>query len=128
MTLSCFKCPTASGSDTGAGHLQRRAEQIVLRDGASLTHLARKVRRQGRLDLRPWQSAGQHCQWVAQVDHLDQRLTKEVGATGLGHRQNSQKSNSDLTILGGLATRGIGATPVFMRVRGVLQDQLFTQK
>lgn len=98
------KTGTAGGSDTGAGHLQRRAEQIVLRDGAALTHLARKVRRQGRLDLRPGQSARQHCQWVAQVDHLGQRLAKEVGAIGLGHRQNSQKSNSDLTILGGLAT------------------------
>lgn len=70
----------------------------------ALTHLAGEVRPQRRLDLRPGHSADQHRERVAQVDHLGQRLAEEVGAVGLGHRQNSQKSDSDLTILRGLGT------------------------
>jgi hypothetical protein len=48
--------------------------------------------------------SSQYGQWVAQIGHLGQRLAEKIGArTGLGHRQNSQKSGCSALILGGLA-------------------------
>ena len=86
--------------------LHGRAEQIVLRNGPTFTHLAGKVRCQCRLDLRPGQPAGQHRQRVAQVDHLGQRLAEEISAlNGIGHRQNSQESAPTPSILRGSRSR-----------------------
>jgi hypothetical protein len=43
---------------------------------------------------------------VARVDHLGQRLAEEIGMLAeLRHQQNSQESDSDGAILGGLDTR-----------------------
>jgi len=39
---------------------------------------------------------------VTQIDHLGQRLAKEVDILSrIGHQQNSQKSDSDRVILAG---------------------------
>ena len=67
---------------------------------------------QRRLDLSPRQPGGQHRQWVAKIDHLGQRLAKEVGAVGrIGHWQNSQKSDSDPAILRGSGCACNGRKP-----------------
>lgn len=57
------------------GHLQRGAEQIVLRDGAALAQLAGKVRCQRCLDARPRQQAGRHRRLagVFKADHVRAR-------------------------------------------------------
>ena len=90
------KTGTTGGGNAATGHLYGWAEQVVLRNGPARAHLAGKAWGQRRLDLCPGQSAGQHRQWVAWIDHLGQWLAEEVG---LGHLKNSQESESDVQIL-----------------------------
>lgn len=69
------------------------------------THLETRARRQRNLDLRSGQPAAQHRQRVAWINHLGQWLAKDVSARGLVRRENSQQSNSDVIIPGGLNTQ-----------------------
>lgn len=92
------------------------AEQIVLGDAAADACLAGKVWCQGGFDLRPRQPTGQHGQRVARVNHLGQRLAKEVG---LRYLQNSQKSVSDTTIFKGASQLKLAQTRCLYRLQGV---------
>jgi hypothetical protein len=73
------KAGAAGCGNASACDLQRGAEQAVLRNGPTFTHLAGEPRRHSRLDQHQGLPTGQHRQRVARINHLRQRLTKEIG-------------------------------------------------
>lgn len=105
--------PPAAWADARPGELQRRAEQVLVRE----------QRRQRCLNLLPRHSCGQHSQRVSQVDHLVQACAEEIVG---GHRSLKTPGNcQSLDRFPGVHTIGIHpASPVFMRVPAVLQVRL----
>lgn len=112
------KTGTARGGHAGSGHLHQRPEQIVLSHSSTLAHLAGKVGRQRRLDLRPGSRPASTANgWRGSI----------ISASGWRKKSASDicKTPSNQNLIckfsRGLAPSGIGANSVFMRVRSLLR-------
>ena len=85
----------ASGfGEASTGHHFGRAKQVRVFDLLACANLTGKEVSQRSLDFLPRHAVGQNGQWMTQVDHLIEAVTKEIGGDGHMGLKNSQKTGS----------------------------------
>ena len=114
----------ARTADAARGHHQRRAKHVGVLAGLAHAGLAGEQRGERRFNLRPGHAPAENRERVAGIHHAIQPCAKEVVGR---HRLPSRtpRNQCPLNLILGVPPIGIHpASPVFMRVPGVLQGRL----